>query len=452
MNDSSRSQSRRGKSARRVRVQRGLARRLGIEAMESRVLLSGTTLDPSIFGTDLTPASYATQFIAPVADSHKLALGTANVSLSVGTPVIGNEGGFTDAVLNNTLGTNVGTIPFYHTADDSNDNGFGHGIIVIGSGETNPGVVTNSAGGSLQSTSGGTSDLPFFADRDEGGLSGAISPRVITSAWNNGGGWTISTASEGGPISLASIRTEFSQPTVTEKAEGSIASAVGDRDANAGNSRSLADTRPWAANQLDGEWTRAIAMESASSVQFHGPADGHGARQASPDSAAEARGQEPVSAVDVRARGAHGRVDNVSTGEQSAESPDRLIGLPLSADRAAGESAATPVVLASAVDKTSGGALFVPAHRLEATGRTESNEVGENGSATHLIRDEVFSEWHSVSVTDRGLTPDEVSNQRLWVSPGPFLAVLALERFVRIDPKEKQAAQLGQSQRGALAR
>jgi hypothetical protein len=450
MNNSSRSAGRRGKSGRRVRVRTVLARRLGIEAMESRVLLSGTTLDPSIFGTDLTPASYATQFIAPFADSRNLAVGSANVTLSVGTPVFGNEGGFTDAVLNNTLGTNAGTVPADHTAGDSNDIGFGRGIIVIGSGEANPGVVTDATGGSLQSASGGTRELPFFANSDEGGLSGTISPRVITAAWNNEGSWTVSpatTASEGGSISVASIRTEFLQPTVAEKADFGVASTAGEREASDSVSPSVADARPWASNEIDGEWTRAVAMESANGVQSRVRVD---RRDSSSDAAAH--DQATVSAGDVRSLGDERSVNKSSASERTEASTGPMIDMPLSVDRPAIGSASQSAVLTSMVNKTYGGSALVTAHRLEATGRNESTDRGDDSSVPHLVRDEVFSEWHPISIVEGQLVPQGTGDQRLWVSPGPFLAVLALERFVRIDPKEKQAAQLGQSQRGLPTR
>ena len=66
MNESRKSKRRRKASRRasgRVR-----ARRLSIEAMEGRVLLSGNTLDLSTFVADLTPASYGPA-IVPSLDS-----------------------------------------------------------------------------------------------------------------------------------------------------------------------------------------------------------------------------------------------------------------------------------------------------------------------------------------------------------------------------------------------
>ena len=69
MKDSSRSERRLPKSSRRVRDRGSRARRLGIESMEGRVLLSGNTLDLSTFGADLTAASYAPPVAVTVADS-----------------------------------------------------------------------------------------------------------------------------------------------------------------------------------------------------------------------------------------------------------------------------------------------------------------------------------------------------------------------------------------------
>jgi hypothetical protein len=225
---------------------------------------------------------------------------------------------------------------------------------------------------------------------------------------------------------------------VAEKAESGIASTVGEREASGGVSPTVADARPWTSNEVDGEWTRAVAMESASAVQSRAPV---GRRD--PSSNAAAHDQSPVSTDDVRSLGGERRVHKSAASERTDESKGLMIDVPLSVDRAALGLASPSAVLTSVVNKTYGGAALVPA-RLEATGRNESTDRGEDSSATHLVRDEVFSGWHPVSIGDGQLAPEGAGDHRLWVSPGPFLAVLALERFVRIDPKEKQAAQLGQ--------
>jgi hypothetical protein len=447
MNDSSRSQRRRGKSGRRARVRPAHALRLRIEAMEGRVLLSGTTLDSSIFGTDLTPASYATQFASPVADATNFAAGRVDSNSSAGTSILNSEGGYTNVVT-----ANLPSLPFFPSADDNNENvvvgqDFGHGLILSNGGATNPGAVTNSANGSLQTGSVGKTNLPYFTGDDEGGFAPVSSPRVIAPIWNSEVSGTASSASEGGPISLASIRTEFLQPTVAEKAEGGIASTGGEREASVGLAPSVADARPWASNEIDGEWTRAVAMESASGVQSRAPVD-----RRDPSSNAAAHDQAPISAGDVRSLGGERSVNKSAASERADESRGPMIDVPLSVDRTAIGLASPSAVLTSVVNKTYGGAALVPVHRLEATGRNESTDRGEDSSVPHLVRDEVFSGWHPISIAEGQLVPQGAGDHRLWVSPGPFLAVLALERFVRIDPKEKQAAQFGQSQRGIPVR
>ena len=64
MNESRKSKRRR-KAARSAR-EWSRARRLSIEAMEGRVLLSGNTLDLSTFVADITPASYGPAIVLSV--------------------------------------------------------------------------------------------------------------------------------------------------------------------------------------------------------------------------------------------------------------------------------------------------------------------------------------------------------------------------------------------------
>ena len=96
-----------------------------------------------------------------------------------------------------------------------------------------------------------------------------------------------------------------------------------------------------------------------------------------------------------------------------------------------------PAIWTSTNGAGDGGIEIAPAHRLETNGRGVRQPIANMTTAADRARDEAYSEWHLGLAADDNLDANGPSEHRLWVNPGPFLAVLALERFVSLEPREK---------------
>jgi hypothetical protein len=81
--------------------------------------------------------------------------------------------------------------------------------------------------------------------------------------------------------------------------------------------------------------------------------------------------------------------------------------------------------------------MTVSAHRLEANSRDARELANYRCSATEA-RDAMFSAWQPAAAADAILAPNNASEHRVWVNPGPFLAVLALERFVSLERRDER--------------
>jgi hypothetical protein len=417
---------------------------LGIEAMEGRVLLSGNSPDLSTFVADITPASYG-PIAVPAGVTSDQFFQLADSKLSVIAPSAGSyEGGYTDADVIQMLRPNGGSISTSYTfqfngsADSylSADSNLGPGGQIPVGGGPEPRVVLSYDGGV---NSAGTLDSDLVLSKDaQGGFVQSINPREIAPLSGLELTRPASAASEGGAISVASIRTEFMRPTLTENTETHFAAASGGVESAAEKSRDLAVSKPDASVQLDGEWTRAIAMESVATSGSLTPADHLPSREAAPESAAKTgHVGGPLSSNDTQTQDGEVRADEVAAHDSTDGQSGQPIGVPLSTDRAAESLRATPVVWTSTTRAGDDGMELAPAHRLETNGRGVRKPIANTSTAADLARDEAYSEWHMGLAADDNLDSNGPTEHRFWVNPGPFLAVLALERFLSLEPREK---------------
>lgn len=438
MNESRKSKRRR-KAARSAR-EWSRARRLSIEAMEGRVLLSGNAPDLSMFVADITPASYGPAIVQSV-DSSGIAPNVPATDMKwtmIAPSTTVSEGGFADYVpFQSTRPNNINvSIGYTDLLDGSaNSNLAPGGQIPVGGGPE-PRVVLSYDGG-VKSAGTFDSDLSLHNDA-QGGFVQSINPREIAPLSGLELTRPAFAASEGGAISVASIRTEFMRPTLTENTETHFAAASGSGVSAAEEARDLAVSKPDASVQLDGEWTRAIAMESVAASGSLTPADHLPSREAAPESAAKTgHVSGPLSSNDTQIHNGEVHADEVAAHDSTDGQSGQPIGVPLSTDRAAESLRATPVVWTSTTRAGDDGMELAPAHRLETNGRGVRKPIANTSTAADLARDEAYSEWHMGLAADDNLDSNGPTEHRFWVNPGPFLAVLALERFLSLEPREK---------------
>jgi hypothetical protein len=433
MKDSSRSSGRRRTTARRKSDRRSRARRLGIETMEGRVLLSGNSLDLSTFGADLVPVTDFQSTVTAAASTDVNANSLFGDS-SRFQYVLLREGGVANMVPTSTRGQYDGnrSVTFATSTDNAVDSVFGNGISLNAHDGPEIGVVAKSSDGDLHSPNPGETQAQNASDLWRVDFETVWQPAAITPEWSNAvAGHTVSIQAEGGSISVASLAAAFSRPSNAPHYEF-MAKEVGD-DVNPDlqSSELASDPRSFASVQVEGEWARAMAMESVSAEGATRSADQHESRE----SGIRQGSRGPLSTSDARTSADGERAANVT-----ASGPlDPLIGVPLSAERRADSLQVTPVAFSSAGERIGGDSLLAPAHRLGVTGRGVRSRVEIDRSAANLSRDEAFSEWRASLVDDAILRPVEPGDQRLWVNPGPFLAVLALERFVAMEPGDKES-------------
>jgi hypothetical protein len=438
MNESRKSKRHR-KAARSAR-EWSRARRLSIEAMEGRVLLSGNSPDPSTFVADITPASYGPA-IVPSVDSSGIALSYPNTDMRwsmIATSATVSEGGFADFdLIQSTRPKNInvstGHADFLGGSTDSNL-GLG-GRIDVGGGPE-PRVVLSYDGG-VKSAGAFDNDIALQNDA-QGGFVPSITPREIAPLSGLDLTRAASVASEGGAITVASIRTEFMRPTLAENTQTHFAATFGSGVSAAEEARDLAASKPEASVQLDGEWTRAIAMESLGTSGSLTPADHLRSREAAPDSATKTgHAVGPLSSNEAQTHDGEVHADDVVVHDSTDGQSGQPIGVPVSTDRAVESSRVTPVAWTSTSGAGDGGIELAPAHRLETNGRGVRQPIANMTTAADRARDEAYSEWHLGLAADDDLDSNGPSEHRFWVNPGPFLAVLALERFVSLEPREK---------------
>jgi hypothetical protein len=449
MKDSSKSDRRRSKHVRRAGPRRSHARRLGIESMEDRVLLSGTSIDFSTFDAGIAP-TVITQYSAEFPAQYSVYLDNGNGILvsdrafehtSVST--IGkNDGGYTSPSTTNSTPPIFGSgiTDDLNLSGNSLDSTYGTGI----------NSQTNGSSGSLgnanhvqpQNTPGKTPEVTF-ADQLGGDVDAGwrpirigAEPVSVISQSNRLG----ASVSEGGPIQVASLA---KLPAGGAGDDASVVAKLArdevDRDLR---SARVAEDSTIALGQIEGEWARAMAMETVSAARVAGS---H-VDPTSDSPSGSARGADrrvPLSSTDGRER---------ANDESYIEAADGLKAVAPSSDQAASELRATTASYQQVSGAIDVSALPTPAHRLERSSRVARGANVDGADGANLIRDVVFSEWHDGAVADSGPRNGGVSEHRKWINPGPFLAVLALERFVRVEPKEKQGARRAQTPREMPAR
>jgi hypothetical protein len=436
MNESRKSKRRR-KAARQAR-EWSRARRLSIEAMEGRVLLSGSTADLSAFVADLTPASYA----PPVAQSGSFTLPEISSRCLI-APLAGQgEGGHTDAVTAH-IPPNYPDSVFKDGVSSADSLGnFGNDVHVDTTCVTDSTAVLYGAAGGPDVVVGKKTTWIEVTNLDQSMLVHPLSLQTITPSWNFELLRVTPGLQEGGEISVVSIRTEFMSSSLAQSVRSSVAETSGEGESAAGESRGLVASKSQASTPIEGEWARAIAMESVSTTGSVVPNDHTPSRDTSSSPAATTRGNGPLSSVDAQTHEGRGRADLTVASNQFDVPVDSLSGAPLSSDHAAASPRVTSVAWMSTGSETREGIALVPAHRLDASGRGVRKAMNQP-SAANLARDEAYSEWHLGLAADADVDSSGQSEHWLWVTPGPFLAVLALERFVSLEPREKEQRRNG---------
>ena len=133
-----------------------------------------------------------------------------------------------------------------------------------------------------------------------------------------------------------------------------------------------------------------------------------------------------------------GRTADLSATEPTDGIVDRLTAFSPRVDGGS-EPLVTPVAFTSATSVAAVsdvGRGVLPVHRVDGRGRTISGVFAGPLSASELARDEVYSSWQLSLPEDAKADSSDPGEHRLWVNPAPFLAVLALERFVALEPRD----------------
>ncbi|HEY4231897.1 MAG TPA: hypothetical protein VGM76_00595 [Lacipirellulaceae bacterium] len=233
--------------------------------------------------------------------------------------------------------------------------------------------------------------------------------------------------SEGGLIQLASLA-RLSTGQLSANSEADADGHELDSSHEAGDMH--ADSAP-----LECEWDRAIAMESIGTTGLSRSADEQNSREASPDQASRADGRGPLSTDDSKARlesqsesGENASADIVQVG--------RVTSAALAAEGAENAGAVTSVVYVGSPHAGDLSSMLAHARRLDRSLRASQVAKANDGCDSRLVREEAFSDWHNGTVADANAVASQPSEYRLRVNPGPFLAILALERLAALDPRD----------------
>jgi hypothetical protein len=428
--------------------------------MEGRVLLSGNTLDLSTFGTDLTAASYGPPVVVRALDSTASSLPSGS-SFYVSTPASSQaNGGFIEfdnvnqapivnssdfvgdhsvsvaGIILTVKNVGLGISGGYNGAFDLNDNLNSTGTLPALGRDT---VFTNSVG-----QAGNSFDYNYSVDlRSDAELkvwSSSFTPRTITPVWEVYRESNAVVISEGGSIFVSEIRTGLAQESIAQQPLRSVASAIGDSPGNASESRGTAVTQSAVSAPIDGEWTRAVAMESVGNAGSVTPADRRSSREAAPETPIIVRELGPLSSNELPTHARDGHTAVLSATEPTDGVVDRLTVFSLRLEGGS-EPLVTPVAFTSATSTAAVsdvGRGVMPVHRVDGRGRTSSGVFTGPLSASELARDEAYSQWRLSLPEDAKADSSELGEHRLWVNPTPFLVVLALERFVALEPREER--------------
>jgi hypothetical protein len=420
MNESRKSKRRR-KATRRARGW-SRARRLSIEAMEGRVLLSGTAADLSTFAADMAPVAVAPVAV-PITDWREVLTNSDATLYTIGGSLPKNDGGFLDTTITNQVpalsyGNAADQI---HPTDDRTGSVLDSGLTLHADGGQKPYVLFDSATANVTTFN----SEPRMSSFDvSGGFVGqTIDVREVAGAQVFGTVKNLAEVAEGGSISLASIRLEFSRPAAENVARSVAVVSTGTPDV-AEASKFVEET------QIDGEWTRAIAMESVSASEAFEAAGARPSGEAGHEPANKSRGETGSQGGDSHAKEV--------TATERIEQP-----IGAAAVSATDSGRATPVAFTPTASVGGVAKVLAPAHRVE-TVRHDAERLSVNSpTRDEETRDELFSQWHpSVSLEANSDAP-AAGERRFWVNPGPFLAVLALERFISLEPREKDKQRNG---------
>jgi hypothetical protein len=251
---------------------------------------------------------------------------------------------------------------------------------------------------------------------------------------------------EGGLIQLASLA-RISTVQLGDNSQTIATSADGfEHELHSSNE---ADSLERASYQLEGEWDRAIAMETVGAAGMSQSPDRQHSGRTSSGEASRADVSGPLSIDDSQAYEESG--SDLAENATADAAPGVRITLAAATMEHDGSAAElTPVIYVGSGRVGNISALLTSAPQLDGMPRVGRSTNADGGRDVDLVRDEAFSDWHHGGVADAtaASTPGQ---HRTWLKPAPFLAVLALERLVaqesRGDRRKRDA--IGMSSDGS---